>query len=124
VLVLGARALLAGGQRVGEASAAGARRGVPRRGAARGRSAGAWAGWCPAAAGHREGLDRGEAAGSRGRALDRRATVQRDEQVRAADDAILGALFREAEQIRLAHEAPYNLERELELFTEWLDSKR
>ena len=52
------------------------------------------------------------------------AKVQRDEQVRAADDAILGALFRGAEQILLAHEAPYNLERELELFTEWLDSER
>lgn len=52
-----------------------------------------------------------------------RVTAQRDERGWAADDGIISALFRQAEQVRLALGAPYNLERELELFTEWLDGE-
>lgn len=52
-----------------------------------------------------------------------RATAQQDEHMRTSDDEILKALFHEAEQTRLPYEMPYNLERELQLFTAWLDRK-
>jgi hypothetical protein len=45
----------------------------------------------------------------------------RDEQVEAIDDGLISALFRGADLVLLAHEAPYDLGRELDLFTGWLD---
>lgn len=68
-----------------------------------------------------DAADLGSSAYSHGRAVTLEVTAHRDEQVRTADDAILSGLFRAAEQVRLPHEAPYDLERELKLFTEWLD---
>jgi hypothetical protein len=46
-----------------------------------------------------------------------------DGRFRTADDAVLGALFRKAEQALLPHEMPYNLEQGLQMFIGWLDSQ-
>jgi len=67
-----------------------------------------------------DAADAESSAYSHGRTATLQVTPERDEQVRTADDAILSDLFLAAEQVRLPREAPYDLERELKLFTEWL----
>jgi hypothetical protein len=51
------------------------------------------------------------------------ATARQADRTRTSDDEALTALFHEAEEIQLPHDVPYDLDRELQLFSAWLESK-